>query len=119
MSLLLAAALAGAGVSDSADMCRADSWYPKLPTTDADYRPDFRFMGAGYIPPFADTPQAHYQTYVAAGIYLGASRGRPVSVTSEERMALIEPMRVRAQLCARGIRSAPRLARPDRDLSAT
>jgi hypothetical protein len=119
MSLLLAAALAGAGVSDSADICRADSWYPRLPTTDADYRPDFRFMGAGYIPPFADTPQAHYQTHVAAGIYVGASRERPVAVASAERVALIEPMLVRAQLCGRGIRSARPMAHPARDLSAT
>jgi hypothetical protein len=118
MSFLLAAALSGAGVSDSADICRADSWYPRLPTTDADYRPDYRSMGAGYIPPFADTPQAHYQTRVAAGIYVGASRGRPVPVTREDRVAVMRSLLVKAQLCERGIRSAPRWVHPARDLSA-
>jgi hypothetical protein len=118
MSFLLAAALSGAGISDSADICRADSWYPRLPTTDADYRPDYRSMGH-YIPPFADTPEAHYQTRVAAGVYAVASRERTVSVASAEHVALIEPMLVRSQLCARGTRSALPTQRPARDLSTT
>jgi hypothetical protein len=119
MSLLLAAALSGAGVSDSADICRVDRWRPQPFPTDIDYRPDFRLSGARYIPPFADTPEAHEQTRRAAGIVTVASREIFVPETPEERVAMIEVLLVRAQLCGRGTRSVQPMARRDLGSPAT
>jgi hypothetical protein len=119
MSLLLAAALSGAGVSESADICRVDGWTLPSQTSTAVYLPNFRHLGAGYIPPFADTPEAHAQTRAAAGIVTVASREIFIPKTSEEHVALIEILLVRVQLCGRDIRSAQPMARRDRGSPAT
>jgi hypothetical protein len=119
MSLLLAAALSGAGVAESADICRAYRWYPELLTTRAVYRPNFAFLGGSYIPPFADTPEAHAQTRAAAGIVAGASREISAPQALAERVALLRFLLVKVQSCARDIRSAQPMVRRVRGSPAT
>ena len=104
MSLLLAAALSGAGVADSADICRINSWsFP--PIGSAAFR--FPQLGSGYIPPFADTPEAHEQTRIASGISAQA-------MTAEAFEEIMKPSFFRVQLCAPYIQSVQRSAFPDR-----
>ena len=95
MSFLLAAALSGAGVSGSADICRVDA--PSFARTV--YRYDLTSSGGGYIPPFADTPEAHAQTRIASRI-VGGARGIYTSDTS----ALVRYLYVKSQLCEYDIR---------------
>ncbi len=111
MSLLLAAALSGHGVSNSADICRVDSWSPPSIVSAAVYQPQI-----GYIPPFADTPSAHAQTRHVARIF---NEGSAATATAEEKMVMLNAYAFRAQLCGYGIRSALHMVRPVRGLSTT
>jgi hypothetical protein len=104
MSLLLAAALSGAGVADSADICRINSWSSPPIGSAAFYFPR---LGSGYIPPFADTPEAHEQTRLASGTSAQA-------LTAEAFEAMMTASFFRVQLCAPGIQSVQRSVRPAR-----
>ena len=101
MSLLLAAVLSSAGVSGNADICRAN-----MPNVDPEVAPavlkyDIMSMGARYIPPFVNTPEAHAQTRVTSGIMLVASRGMRIADSS----IFVRYVFVKSQLCERDIQS--------------
>jgi hypothetical protein len=103
MSLLLAAALSGPGVSESSDICRPINW-PQFAET-AVYRPMVTLPSSVYIPPFADTPAAHAQTRRVSRIVYGTSGEISVQGMTEEETAMLRTWAVRMSVCGRGTRS--------------
>ena len=107
MSLLLAAALSGHGVTSSGDICRADSWT----------RPSFaRQSMVGYIPPFADTPAAHAQTQRVSTIFNAGLRSMD---RDQMIMTALRGYAIRWRLCGRGTQLVQPMARPVHGLSTT